>query len=295
MVAYTLIVSDPPHNEVDPLHAMPYLGMSPAEVRMKANYPAPEIWLADLDQGRTEAVAESLRQAGLRVVVLSGDDLPRVPAQSVVKSFSFGEAGLIAAGEGAEVSLGYGTPVTAIFCVPRDPVGGETGRTTASPLTEGLRQRTSSVFMTRDSLVGLGGLGRRSSTAGLASPAQTPPGFFDLYATRDGKLVRLSVLDDRTGFGGLKELELPRAADNLAMFVAEFEGRFPKARLDRRLVNLQARPRPMVTRTRPPDLEGEAFSFVAEGLAKVLESISPELKDVSQFDLSSRLAYLTKR
>ena len=37
------------------------------------------------------------------------------------------------------------------------------------------------------------------------------------------------------------------------------------------------------------------FSYATEALAQLLASLSPDLKDLSQPDLSSRLAYLTNR
>ena len=37
------------------------------------------------------------------------------------------------------------------------------------------------------------------------------------------------------------------------------------------------------------------FSYATEALAHLLDSLSPDLKDISQADLSSRLAYLTNR
>jgi hypothetical protein len=39
--------------------------------------------------------------------------------------------------------------------------------------------------------------------------------------------------------------------------------------------------------------ERKGFSYATQALSKLLESISPDLKDVSQFELSSRLAFLT--
>lgn len=295
MTAYTLVVSNPPHGDMDHWQAAPYLGLASAEVRMKANYPVPEIWLADTDQSKMGEAAEMLRKAGLNVVVLAGDDLFHVPPQAVVQSFAFTDTHLGAVLADSKVELAYDTPITGVLCTPRKHVAPEQSRPAwTNPLTQGLWQRSSSVFMTRDSLVGLGGLGRRTSTAGLGSSSpDVESAFLDLYTSVEGTLRRMSILQDRVDFSGLKELQLPRAADNLAMFVAECEDRFKRGRVDRRLMNMQPRERPVVGRTSSYDAERKGFSYATEALSKLLESISADLKNISQFDLSSRLAYLT--
>jgi hypothetical protein len=49
----------------------------------------------------------------------------------------------------------------------------------------------------------------------------------------------------------------------------------------------------MVGKPKPGTPERKGFSYATEALAKLLESISPDLKDLSQFELCSRLVYLT--
>jgi hypothetical protein len=39
-----LLISDPPHENVDPMAAAAFFGLTAAEVRMKANYSILEIW-----------------------------------------------------------------------------------------------------------------------------------------------------------------------------------------------------------------------------------------------------------
>ena len=55
-----LIVSDPPHGEVDFAQAGPVVGMAAVDFRMKANYPIPEIWLADTDESAVNDSAQAL-------------------------------------------------------------------------------------------------------------------------------------------------------------------------------------------------------------------------------------------
>ena len=78
----TLLVSDPPHNEVDPISAAPHFHLTAAEVRMKAAYGVPEIWFAQEDRAALEETAAALTEAGLRTVVLEGSDLVDMPPQS---------------------------------------------------------------------------------------------------------------------------------------------------------------------------------------------------------------------
>ena len=95
--------------------------------------------------------------------------------------------------------------------------------------------------------------------------------------------------------GGSGDQAVSNRTVNLAMFVAEVESRFPQARVDRRLVNMVARSRAVVGMPSSHEPPRKGFSFATEALSRLLHSISPELKDLSQFDLSSRLAYLTRR
>ncbi len=90
MDTYTLVVSNPPHEkEVDASRAAPCFGLTAADVRMKANYVAPEIWVMGTVRSKMEDAARTLREAGLNVVVVAGRDLANIPAPARVKSLSF--------------------------------------------------------------------------------------------------------------------------------------------------------------------------------------------------------------
>jgi len=291
VTTYSLVVSDPPHGEVDLTAAAPSLGLAPAEVRMKANYPVPEIWLAAEDESSMAAAAEALGGAGLKVVVVAGQRLSEVPPWSTVDSFAFGDSALDLQLEDGAVELPYDSPVAAVYCTPRGAFE-EARRGGGGGLTEGLRQRSSGIFMARDSLVGFGALGGRTSQSGAEAPA-VDPAFVDLYASPAGTPRRLSIAVGKVDFSGLGEQQLPNLIGNLEIFVQEFESRFDGGTVDRRLLDMQARQRPMVGGGDAPARKG--FSYATQALAKLLESISPDLKDVSQFELSSRLAFLTTK
>ena len=44
--ARQLLISNPPHGDVDTLGAASHFGLAAAEVGMKANYGLPEVWFA---------------------------------------------------------------------------------------------------------------------------------------------------------------------------------------------------------------------------------------------------------
>src|SRR3989304_3783746 len=118
----TLLVSNPPHLEVDAQLAAPILGLTAADVRLKSKYGVPEVWLASPDHGSMEQAAQSLRQAGLNVVAVLGGDLAAVPAATPVRSFTFAERGLVARAESLTVELSYERPLVTVYC-PRRGLG----------------------------------------------------------------------------------------------------------------------------------------------------------------------------
>ena len=123
--------------------------------------------------------------------------------------------------------------------------------------------------------------------------AESP--FLDIYMPTgtDGSPLRLSVAQNEVDFSGLGDLQLPRANDNMVMFVAELESKLPAVRVDRRLEDMQPRARAMVSQRSAISGERKGFSFATAALSQLVESISPDLKGMSQFELASRLVYLT--
>ena len=228
-------------------------------------------------------------------VAVAGQDLAAIPVLAMVKSFAFTDSGLTLNLEDSEVNLSHDQKLIAVFCQPR-PAAAESSGVAVNPLTEGLRQRRSGVFMARDSLIGFGAGTRSSLSGGEAESAESP--FFDIYVPGESPSARprrLALVQDQVDFSGLGDLKLPRAGDNMVMFVAEFEDKFSEARMDRRLVGMQPRSRAMVSKRTPISGERKGFSFATAALSQLLESLSPDLKAVNQFDLASRLAYLTDK
>ncbi len=271
MQEFALAISNPPHGQVDLLKAAPTLGLAPADLRLKAIYRVPEIWLADTNRGQVERATQTLREAGLNVQLVTGDQLLEVPRQGAVKSFSFMEDQFVAALPRAlTATLGYDEQVIAVFHTPRDSSG-------ARP----------------SAIVGA----RTSAALGVLGAAGQPKdsAFFDMYRPREGEVVRLWVVQDGMDFSGLGIQKVPSQAGNMRKFVTEWESRFQRATIDRRLVNLQLR-RPMTPATPRTALEQrKGFSFASLGLSQLLDAIAPDLQDIGQADFASRLIYLTTR
>jgi hypothetical protein len=113
----TLVLSHPPHGEVDLKLAAPVLGLAPADVRLKINYPVPEIWVAE-PEPEAQSAAASLRQAKFRVVVVPGAALGAIPPRNPVVSFGFEDQGLLIRAE-EQSTLGYDASVIAVLFTPR--------------------------------------------------------------------------------------------------------------------------------------------------------------------------------
>ena len=247
MKQFTLAISDPPHGRVDLRKAAPTLGLAAGDLRMKAIYQVPEIWLADTDRRQVERATQTLRKAGLNVRVVSGDRLLEVPRQGAVISFSFTEHQFVAALAHATARLAYDEQVFAVLGVE-----GAAGQP-------------------KDSV------------------------FFDIYRSREGEVMRLWIVQDGVDFSGLGDQKVPSQAGNMRKFVTEWESRFQRATVDRRLVNLQHR-RPRTPATPGPALEQrKGFSFASRGLSELLDTIAPDLQGTGHSDFSSRLVYLTTR
>ncbi len=279
MSTYSIILSNPPHNDVSVVEAAPWFGLSAAEVNVKANYPAPEIWLVEGDASKLEETAKALGKAGLNVSIIEGDDINTLPTQEKVKSFAYGDGGFkLVLEDGSEVEIAYEVPMVVAYCQPSKASDGGTPMA-ENALTAGLRRRSSGMFLARDTLTGFNSY-RRTRSSVIDGGGDAPESFIDVFVTPNGRLRRFSFHEKTVDFSGLGDLELPRANDNMAMMVSEFEDRFANVKIDRRLLDITLRKRPMANGVLLP---------------KFLESISPDLKDLDTYDLMSRLVYLTSQ
>jgi hypothetical protein len=100
----------------------------------------------------------------------------------------------------------------------------------------------------------------------------------DLYFTNQGSLRRVSIVP--------KLLRL-----DMAPVMQQIEKRFKALRLDARLEGVHPRQR-YVPGSRYERADRRRYSFGTKMLREALESISPELGMLTQYELGSRLAYL---
>ena len=265
---------------MDAVEAASQFGLTAAEVGMKANYALPEIWFADEDEAKLQDIAAALEAAGLNTVLVAGSDLVEIPAQNPAESFAFTDAGLQVDLGDSGWTLAYDTPAIAVYGRPRIDMqeGKAPARSVASQLSSW----------------GRGGIRRPSSPdAGSVELGASP--FLDLFAPSDAGLLRASIMQEITSFSQLSE-NLPHGLSTMQNLVAECEDRFENAYVDHRLVGMTLRGiGRVVTGVIPRGPARTGFSYATEALAELLGSLSPDLKDIAQADLSSRLAYLTTR
>ena len=274
-----LLISDPPHGDVDAAEGASHFGLAAAEVRMKANYGLPEIWFAGEDEAKLADTAAALEAIGFNSVLVAGSDLVEIPGQSPAVSFAFTDGGLSVEGDDSGWTMAYDTPSLGVICRPR---GG------ALDAKQATRSITSHFLST-----GRMGIGRPGPGTSQDEPGALP--FLDLYAPSDNGLLRISIVQEITSFSQLPA-DSSSGQSPMQNLVAECENRFESMYVDHRLEDMTLRgPARVMTGAPPAGPARAGFSFATEALAGLLVSLSPDLRDISQPDLSARLAYLTNR
>lgn len=197
----TLVVSDPPHGEVDLAAAAKLLELDSFATRTKASFAAPEVMFAS-DAQSSAQFASFLRGTGFDVAVLAGDTLCDPAWPDPVSTLVFDTSSLQATTLGEGFRVPYDAEVVGVHCQPPDyrsmRPGEELERAIASahgPTIAEAIQRTSII---------------------------------DLYYREEGSLRRVTIVPDR--------LRL-QPADVLK----ELERRFKHLELDARLVGVRPR------------------------------------------------------
>ena len=282
MTDTSLIISDPPHHHVvDQEAAASYFGMPVVSVRMKTNYPIPEIWFAETDLKRLESTAAHLAESGLSIILTPAERVAAIPVARPVSSFEFTETALVAQVGDEEVSVAYDLPLLAVFCQPVPHQAAKGSRA----LRDVIGSRTSGFLAMQEQAP-------RVSDAMRDMEHEHSP-FLDLYVPQNGVPLRLSVVQTDVDYAGLR-MTWRRASDNMLLFVAECQDHFKQAKFDRRLVGMRMRKTLTVTeQTATPHHRRSGFSYATTTLVNLMDSISDDLHDISQPELSSRLVYLT--
>jgi hypothetical protein len=100
----------------------------------------------------------------------------------------------------------------------------------------------------------------------------------DLYFHEEASLRRITIVPDALKLDGERE-------------VKELVRRFKRLRLDARLAGVRPRARFVLGDAGHDGPERRRYSFGTLLLRQVLESISPDLRAVPQYEFGSRLAY----
>jgi hypothetical protein len=113
----TLVVSDPPHAEVDVEAAAELLELDVFAARLKANFAAPEVMSASGPE-RAAEFAAALGSTGFGVSILHGPVLSDLPWPDPVTSLAFDESCLRATIRNEGATIPYDAEVVGVYCRP---------------------------------------------------------------------------------------------------------------------------------------------------------------------------------
>lgn len=264
-----LVISDPPHGTVREEAAAAIMGLSPAEARLKLAFSAPEV-LAATNPDRAADIAESLIATGMRVGIRDADELGRVPWPRVVTGIELRERVLRATTAAGPVEVAYADPAFAVVCRPPADFHAPEPASLVAPEGSG------------------------------ASEAMEWVAHVDLYFASGGQLGRLAIapaLIEESGEGGAATGVSgagPAATDALTAFLGECRRRFARLDVDARLDGVRPRRRFVAGEAGfDPDVR-KRYAFGTLLLRHLLESISPDLRDATHYEVGSRLAYVLR-
>jgi hypothetical protein len=261
-----LVVSNPPHEKVDLDAASALIGLDVYKTRLKFIFPAPEV-LAGSDGEFADGIAERYRSAGVRVETFGGAELAGIPWPEPVSAFAFTGRGLKARSGEREVEVSYDSHVVGVYCKPPADFRMKPPEKTLGPLSTGM-----------------------DIVDAIEWKAS-----LDLYFVRDGTLQRLSIVQDVTDFSGLGPMRRRTVPEDLEATVVGCGRRFTNMHLDTRLENVRPRRRFVGGDAAVNPDTRDRYSFGTLLLRQILASTSPGLADLTQFELGSRLGYLTSR
>jgi len=277
-----LVVSDPPHRRVDLRTVGRILGVSVADARLKMSFPAPEV-LAAADPSGALDVARSLESAGVSVAVFDARALARLPWPENATSIDFEDSGLAARTAQGDVLVPYDTPVVAVYSKPPE---GFRHRGAEAPRPQA--DEAEAPYGSHDAYLG-------GPTGPEMSESVEWMTHLDLYFPDGDGLRRLAIAEDLSDLSSLGSTAGSSNADLMSAAVDECARRFSDLLLDKRLENVRPRQR-LIMGEAGFDIDlRKLFSFGTLLLRQVLDSISPDLRDITQYEFGSRLAYVLSR
>lgn len=264
-----LLLSNPPHGDVDAKIVAEAFGLSAAEARMRTNFPSPEIWFADEDVDTLKKTGGTMMKAGAKVRIIKGSMLTAIPRADQMTSFAFGPDGFTAQLRSSdEFTAPYNTRLVIVSSKPP-----------TNPALDMDRPATQLGRMSSGVVEGIIGTPKDATAKGSGMPDNFDDAWFlDLYFIVQSKVRRLRAWSGGTDYAGLETELKPVAHQNHSEFLNQLRQRFPKAAVDERLVDTPA---------------PKASAISGKGLQAVLESIDADLKGVGMSDLQSRLVFLS--
>ena len=261
MPAPYLLLSNPPHGEIDVAVIAGSFGFTAAEARMRTNFPAPEIWFADTDVDALKRTGAVLMKGGAKVRIIKGSMLCAIPPADHMTSFAFHpERFAVQLGSDSSFSVAYDARLIIVSSRPK-----------ANPTIASERPTPQRGIIRQDL--------RGQATASVeAYGGPMDPWFLDLYFIVQSKVRRLRARTGKVDYSGLGTDLKPVAKQNHAELLNRIKAQFTKAALDERLVDVPA-PKPSM--------------ISGKGLPIILESIDPALKNLRIEDLQSRLVFLS--
>ncbi len=273
MPATYLLLSNPPHGEIDAALIAGPFGFTAAEARMRANFPAPEIWFADTDLDALKRTGGALMKSGAKVRIIKGSMLCAIPPADPMTSFAFHpERFAVQLRSDSSFSVAYDARLIIVSSRPK-----------ANPIIAFERPKPQLGHISSPELRDQFGVGGIISTdpqddAPDGHSGEIDPWFLDLYFIVQSKVRRLRARTGKVDYSGLgTDLKLV-AKHNHAELLNRIKAQFTKAAFDERLVDV---PPP-----KPSMISGK-------GLPVILESIDPDLKNIRTEDLQSRLVFLS--
>jgi hypothetical protein len=276
MPAQYLLLSNPPHGEIDVALIAGSFGFTAAEARMRANFPAPEIWFADTDLDALKRTGGALMKGGAKVRIIKGSMLYAIPPADHMTSFAFHpERFAVQLRSDSSFSAAYDARLIIVSSRPK-----------ANPTIASERPKPHLGHISSPDLRDRFGVGRVTTTdphddatAGVNSySGEIDPWFLDLYFVVQSKVRRLRARTGKVDYSGLGPDLKPVAKHNHAELLNRIKAQFTKTAFDERLVDVPA-PKPSM--------------ISGKGLPAILESIDPALKNIRIEDLQSRLVFLS--
>lgn len=277
MSATYLIVSNPPHRDIDPQVIADAFGFTAAEARMRLNFPAPEIWFADGDVAALKQTGEVLMKGGANLRIIKGSMLAAIPTADLLVSFAFEGDRFVAQCKGAgEFTAAYDARLYIVSSRPRaNPTLGidrpkpQLGHISSRQL----RDRFGVMGIVSDETP------RNAEIDATGAHDAMDPWFLDLFFIIQSAVTRIRAWAGSVDYSGLGPSRQPLAKQNQAALANELKTRFARAVFDDRLEDMPV--------PKPSAISGK-------GLPALLESIDASLKGVSVGDVQSRLAFLSR-